>query len=78
MSPSAVRNDDDIDRPVTRDDLEAKLRELKGGVDDTASAASGALVVVGAVVVVGVVAAAFFIGKRRGRKRSTVVEVRRI
>ena len=63
---------------VERRDIEAKLRELKGGVDDTKESATSALVTVGAVVLVGVVAAAFLLGRRKGRRRSTVVEVRRI
>ena len=54
------------------------MRELKGGVEDTRESATNALLTVGAVVVVSVVAVAFLLGRRRGRKRSTVVEVRRL
>jgi hypothetical protein len=64
--------------PVTRDALEAKLRELHGGVRETADSVKGVAVVAGAVVVVGVVVAAFWLGKRRGRKQTTVVEIRRV
>jgi hypothetical protein len=64
--------------PVTRDDLEAKMRELQGNVADTASAASGALVIVGAAAAVGVVAVVFLLGRRSGKKKTTVVEVRRV
>ena len=67
-----------IHRPIDRRDIEAKIRELHGGVEDTAQSARSTLVTVGAVVVVGVVAAAFLFGKRKGRRRTTVVEVRRI
>ncbi len=63
---------------IDRDDIEAKLRELKGGVDDTAESATSMLLTVGAVVAVGVIALAFLAGRRRGKKRTTVVEVRRI
>jgi 1-aminocyclopropane-1-carboxylate deaminase/D-cysteine desulfhydrase-like pyridoxal-dependent ACC family enzyme len=66
------------DSPIRRDDLEAKLRELQGGVDETRQAATTTLITVGAVVAVGVVAVAFFLGRRKGKKRTTVVEVRRI
>jgi hypothetical protein len=72
---SAVRSSDS---PIRRDDLEAKLRELQGGVDETRQAATNTLITVGAVVVVGVVAVAFLLGRRKGKKRTTVVEVRRI
>ncbi len=64
--------------PITRDTLEAKFRELQGGVADTRESATSMLVTVGAVVAVGVIALAFLAGRRRGKKRTTVVEVRRI
>jgi hypothetical protein len=64
--------------PVTRDDLEAKMRELQGNVSETASSASSALVVVGAVAAVGVVAVVFLLGRRSGKKKTTVVEIRRV
>ena len=54
------------------------MRELQGDVEETAHAATNTLVAVGAVVLVGVVAVAFLLGRRKGRRRSTVVEVRRI
>jgi hypothetical protein len=69
---------DTLHRPIERRDIEAKIRELHGGVEDTAQAASSKLVTVGAVVVVGVVAVAFLLGRRKGKKRTTIVEVRRI
>jgi hypothetical protein len=67
-----------LHRPIRRSDLEAKMRELQGDVEETAQAATHTLVTVGAVVLVGVVAVAFLIGRRKGRRRTTVVEVRRI
>jgi hypothetical protein len=63
---------------VSRDDIEAKLRELKGEVDDTTEKAKPiglAAAAVAAVLVVGVV---YLLGKRRGTKLSTVVEIRRV
>ena len=69
---------DELHRPIERRDIEAKIRELHGGVEDTAQSATSTLVTVGAVVVVGVVAVAFLLGRRKGRRRTTVVEVRRI
>lgn len=64
--------------PIGRGDLERKLRELQGGVSDTRESATNTLITVGAVVAVGVIAVAFFLGRRKGKKRTTVVEVRRI
>jgi ABC-type spermidine/putrescine transport system permease subunit II len=64
--------------PITRDDLEAKFRELQTEVDDTVEQSMGVAVVAGVAVVVGIVLVAFALGRRRGRKRTTVVEIRRI
>ena len=63
---------------VGRADIEAKLREIKGEVDTTTQAAKPiglAVVTVAAVAVIGVV---YLLGRRRGTKRSTVVEIRRV
>jgi hypothetical protein len=65
-------------RPIDRGQLEAKLRELQGGVTETKESATSMLLTVGAVVAVGVLAVAFLAGRRKGKKRTTVVEVRRI
>ncbi|MDX6231244.1 MAG: hypothetical protein QOH68_195 [Nocardioidaceae bacterium] len=75
---AAVAHDDDRTGPVTRTDLERKLRELQGGVGDTAQSAKSTVLAVGAAVAVGVVALAWWMGRRNGKKRTTVVEVRRV
>jgi len=54
------------------------MRELQGEVTETRERATSTLVTVGAVVAVGVIAVAFLIGRRKGRRRTTFVEVRRI
>ena len=63
---------------IERDDLEAKFRELQGDVKDTADEAKSYLLVAAAVVVVGIAAVTFVLGRRRGRKRATIVEIRRV
>ena len=59
-------------------DIRAKLGELAGEVDDTTSRAKPVLtyVAVGGAVALAVVA--FALGRRRGRRRSTWVEVHRL
>ena len=59
-------------------DIRAKLGELAGEVDDTTEKARPILTyaAVGGAVVLVVVA--FTLGRRRGRRRSTWVEVRRL
>ena len=63
---------------VTRGDIEAKLREIRGLTDTTTEVAQEAAKPVLVILGVGVVVVAFLLGRRRGRKRSTIVEVRRI
>ena len=62
---------------VTRQDIENKLRQIRGDVDTAGEVAKGAGTVVAGVAVVLIVAVAYFVGKRRGKRKSTVVEVRR-
>lgn len=64
--------------PVTKGDIERKFRQLQGGVNETAETAKSYALAVGAAVVVGVAAIAFFAGRRRGKKKTTVVEIRRV
>jgi len=63
---------------ITRDDIEAKLRDLAGDVDDRVEAAKPQLLVgaVAAVVAVGVLC--YLWGRRRGRRRAAWVEIRRL
>ena len=63
---------------VSRGDIEAKLREIRGEVDGTGEQLRSYAVVAGAVVAVAVVALAFAWGKRKGKRKTTVVEVRRV
>jgi len=65
-------------KPISHDDIEAKFRELQGEVDIVGDDIRSYAATVGAVVVVVVVVAAFWLGRRRGKKTRTVVEIRRI
>ncbi|HRW39634.1 MAG: hypothetical protein KDB04_05635 [Acidimicrobiales bacterium] len=62
---------------ITRDDLEAKFRELTGDVDQKAEEAKETAIAVGAVVAAAVLLGVFLFGRSRGRKKTTIVEVRR-
>jgi hypothetical protein len=70
MSPGTER--------ITRDDIEAKFRELTGEVSDEVESARSQALTVGLAVGVAFVAVVFLIGRRNGRRRSAVVEVRRL
>ena len=64
--------------PVSRADIEAKLAEIRGVTEVTVESAEGAAKTSLIVAGVGVVVVAFLLGRRRGHKKSTIVEVRRI
>jgi len=65
------------DAPVGRDDIEAKMREITGEVGGEVETARNLALAVGVGVVTVVIVVAFFLGRRRGRKNTTIVEVRR-
>ena len=63
---------------ITREDIETKLRQLKGDTEEVAQAqkTNGLIVaVIGGIVVI---ALAYFLGRRRGKKKSAFVEIRRL
>jgi hypothetical protein len=66
----------DRDR-VEISDIRAKLEEIRGDTVEAAEKARPVAVVAGAAAVVLLVGAAFLLGRRRGRRKSTWVEVRR-
>jgi hypothetical protein len=67
-----------VSRPVTRADIESKLREIQGGTETGADAAKGAGLAAGIAFVVLALVIAYLLGRRKGRKRRSVVEIRRI
>jgi len=63
---------------VTSDDIRAKLREIEGSLQHTTEEAAPIGKAVAVAAVVAVVVLAYALGRRRGRKRATFVEIRRI
>jgi hypothetical protein len=66
------------DTPITRDDIEASLRSFKDDIDRSADDARSKAIPAGILLVILVVVIAYLLGKRVGRTKSTVVEIRRI
>ncbi len=62
---------------ISRDEIEAKALELVGAVDDTRRSAQDKAIL-GAIVIGLVVLSAFVVGRRRGQRNKTVVEVYRV
>jgi hypothetical protein len=63
---------------ITKEDLRAKLEQIRNEADRAGEAAKPTAMVVAAAAVVAVAALAYLMGRRRGRKNRTVVEVRRV
>ncbi|HET6916141.1 MAG TPA: hypothetical protein VFH56_08635 [Acidimicrobiales bacterium] len=59
-------------------DIRSKLHEIKGGVDETTETAKPYVLIAGIAGVVGVIAVAFLLGRSRGRRKDTWVEIRRL
>jgi choline dehydrogenase-like flavoprotein len=67
-----------VQEPVTRADIEAKLRQIQGEVESTAESAKSYVLIAGIGGTVLLLLLAYILGRRKGRKKSTIVEVRRL
>ena len=65
-------------RPITKSDIEAKLAEIGGEVDGQVAGARHLAISAGVVSVAFVLAVTFVLGRRRGKKFTTIVEIRRV
>ena len=63
--------------PITREHLESRFRSIQGEVEEVESEATNFAGLAVVVIAVTLVVVAFSLGSRRGRKRRTVVEIRR-
>lgn len=62
---------------ISRQDIEAKATQLVDAVEETKASIQDKAMI-GAAVLAAVVVAAFIIGRRRGARNKTVVEVYRV
>jgi hypothetical protein len=63
---------------ITIDQIESKLREVASPVEERVESAKSMAPVVAVAVGAALVIAAYLIGRRRGKKRTPVIEIRRI
>lgn len=66
------------DPRITRDDIEAKVREIEGALSGPVEAARPSIMATGILMTVVVVIIAYLFGRRIGTKRSAIVEVKRL
>ena len=63
---------------ISREDIEAKLRALQGDVQGKVEDRKSTVMVVDGGIGVILVIVFFLLGRRSGKRRSTVVEIRRV
>jgi len=63
---------------ITRADIEAKLRTIRDDIEPVGEQAKGGLMAVAPVVAAVLVIGAYLLGKRSGKKRRAVIEIRRL
>jgi hypothetical protein len=63
---------------ITKDDIEAKLREVAGDIDVQVDKAKPKLVTGAIGVAVVALLVAYLLGRRGGKSKSAVVEIRRL
>lgn len=62
---------------IERDDIKAKLSDLQGEAEQTVDGAKNQLLAIGAGVAILALILAFMLGRRGGKRSSTIIEVRR-
>jgi hypothetical protein len=62
---------------ISREDIEAKANEIVAAIDETKESAKSTAVAAGVVVAV-LIVIAFIMGRRRGGRNKTMVEVYRV
>ena len=69
---------DDAEAPGSRDDLQSTLESfqqtLRGQIDDRRQT----IVTVAVVVAVGMATVAYLLGRRSGRRKSAIIDIRRL
>ena len=75
---SANRPSNGANPKVTRDDLEAKLREVYSGAQEGVASTKNTIVSIGVVIGLVLLVVTFLLGVRGGKKKTTIVEIRRV
>ena len=65
-------------KPVGKADIEAKLKEIAGDVEDTVETAKPVALMAGIGGVILLLLLAYLLGKRKGKRKTAVVEIRRV
>jgi uncharacterized membrane protein YvbJ len=66
------------DKKVTREHLEASFASLQGGIEGSVNDKKQTIAIAGGVAALALLFLFFFLGKRSGKKKTTIVEIRRV
>jgi hypothetical protein len=66
------------DGTIELGDIRSKLGEIRGDIDDVAETAKPYLTYAAVAGAIAVIAIAFIVGKKRGRRKATWVEIKRL
>ena len=64
--------------PVTRQQIESKLREIQGGIQNRLAEKKQSLIAIGGTIAVIILIISYLLGRRTGKKKTTLVEIRRV
>ena len=77
-APHITTNGSTRSGTISRTDIENKLHELRGEVDQAIETGRSIGVVLGVAIGVTAVVLSYWMGRRRGRKRQMILEIKRI
>lgn len=63
---------------ITAEDLRSKLQAFQDGIQGTVESKRNSLITTGGTVLIVLLLIFFVLGKRSGKKKSTLVEIRRL
>lgn len=63
---------------VTRDDIEAKLREIQSDVTERVESKRSTILAGAGVTALVIVILVYLLGRRAGKRKTTIVEIRRV
>lgn len=65
-----------VNERITRDDIENKIREIQGGIETDVEEAKALAVPAVVAIVLILIGLAYAIGKRGGKKKSMILEIK--
>ena len=78
MTAKKKSDEPGVDRPIRREDLELRLREIKDDVEMIKESTLDLGIAAGGIALLVLLLVVFLLGKRRGKKKYAFLEIRRV